>query len=287
MRPFILRTPLGAFGWDPGDKGTARIVGRSMFATRLFALHRDAKGQLVEQRTHGARPFELTPAGYDIGSGLVTNVGAYALANDFAWSASLNLSTLGLANNHAWGTGATADAAPDFQIQTLAAPTTTTAVAGVQTLTNTAAVPKLQSVATITAGGTLTISEWGIHSFITLTASTGSPFTATSATSGTSTGTSLTASSASVRGSQQMIVENATSAVWGLVLSNSTSVFTLASAGGVGWWTNAASTAGSTPGNTAYVILPVMFDHRHFTGIGVNLNDTIAFTWLLTVTSGG
>jgi hypothetical protein len=222
---------------------------------------------------------------HDLGSGLVTNAGVLALANDFAWSASLNLSTLGLANNHAWGTGATAAAATDIALQTLAAPTTTTAVAGVQSLISAANLQKYQTVATITAGGSLAITEWGLHSFLTLTASTGTPFTATSASSWTDTGSAQTASSPTVRGLQQLIVRPGTTTVWGLNLSNTTHVGTIVTNG---WYKVADGTAGSTPGATeAFTIIPVMFDHKVFAAINVVLNDSIAFTYQLTVTSGG
>ena len=251
----------------------------------LYALHRDKHGHLI---TDNRTDFEQVAEGYDLGEGLVTNVGVFAMANDFGTSASLNLATLALANNHAWGTSATAATVFDIALNTLAAPTTTTGVAGVQSVIGTAAVPKYQTVATITAGGTLSIQEWGIHSLITLTSSTGTPFTATSATTWTDTGSAQTASTASIRGLQQTIVKAGTTTVWGLNLSNTTHVGTLASVAAAGWWTVAASTAGSTPGATeAFTILPVMFDHKQFTTIGVNNLDTIQFTYQLTVTSGG
>jgi hypothetical protein len=250
----------------------------------LYALHRDRHGHLI---TDNRTDYEMVAAGYDLGEGLVTNVGVFAMANDWQWSAQLNLATIALANQHAWGTGGSA-AVTDIALGTLAAPTTTSAVTGAQSIINTAAVPKYQSVATITAGGTLSITEWGIHTLQTLTSSTGTPFTADSATSWTDTGSAQTASSATVRGLQQTIVKAGTTTVWGLNQSNTTHVGTLVSVAGSGWWTNAASTAGSTPGSTeAFTILPVLWDHKTFTTIGVNNLDTIQFTYQLTITSGG
>jgi hypothetical protein len=284
MKSKILRTPFGAFGYDP-DRGSAIIRSGQMFDTRLYALHRDRHGHLI---LDNRADFPVAPLGYDLGSGLVTNVGVFAMANDFGWSGSLSLATLDLANQHAWGTGATAATVFDLACQTLAAPTTATAVAGTQSVIGTAAVPKYQTAATITAGGTLSITEWGLHSLAALSATTGTPLTAASATTATGTATALTASSATVRGQQQTIIKPATTTVWGLILSNTTSVMTLASVAGAGWWTVAASTAGATPGATeAYTLLPVLWDHKVFTAIGVNLNDTITFTYQLTVTSGG
>jgi hypothetical protein len=73
----------------------------------------------------------------------VTNVGVLAMANDFAWSAQLNLSTLGLANQHATGTGATAAAATDFKLQTVSTQGGQTPVAGTQTLVPSGTAPGL------------------------------------------------------------------------------------------------------------------------------------------------
>ena len=241
-----------------------------------ISFHSNLSAQVTRANGRVERPLNL-------GSGLVTNVGVLALANDFAWSAQLNLSTIGLANNHAWGIGTNAAAATDIALQTLSAPTTTTAVAGVQTLVSAANLQKYQTVATITAGGSLAITEWGLHSFITLTSATGSPFTAAGATSWTDTGSAQTASSATVRGLQQTIVVPGSTTVWGLNLSNTTHIGTIPA-----WYKVADGTAGSTPGNTeTFVIKPVLWDHKVFSAINVNLNDTVQFSYLLTVTSGG
>lgn len=220
---------------------------------------------------------------HDLGSGLVTNVGVLALANDFAWSAQLNLSTIGLANQHAWGTGATAAAATDIACQTLAAPTTTTAQAGVQTLVSAANVQKYQTVATIVSGGTLAITEWGLHSLATLSSATGSPFTATGASSWQDTASAQTASSATVRGLQQTVVRPGTTTVWGLNLSNTTHIGTIPA-----WYKVADGTLGSTPGGTeAFTIIPVLWDHKVFAAINVVSGDSVQFSYVLTVTSGG
>lgn len=213
----------------------------------------------------------------------MTNVGTLAMANDYAWSAQLNLATLALANFHAWGTGATAAAATDIALQTLAAPTTTTAVTGTASLVSAANVQKYQSVATITAGGTLAITEWGLHSLATLSSTTGSPFTAATATTWTDTGSAQTASSATVRGLQQTIVVPGTTTVWGLNLSNTTHVATIPA-----WYKVADGTAGSTPGNTeTFAIKPVLWDHKVFAAINVVNLDSIAFTYTVQINSGG
>ena len=251
------------------DAGEAAFFGREYFSTHLRATHRNAAGQIVEVR--------------DLGSGMVTNVGVLSMANDFAWSAQLNLATLTLANNHATGTGATAAAATDFKLQTNSANGGQTPVAGAQTLVPSGTVPKYQSVATINYTGTEAVTEWGLHSQTSLSATTGTPFTATTATSGTVTGTPLTASSATVRGQQGTIVVPGTTTVWGLVLSNTTSVLTIPA-----WYTQASGAAGSTPGSTeAFTLRPVMWDHRVFSAINVNNGDSIQFTYQLQVNSGG
>lgn len=264
-----LRVPgLGrlAFTRDPGE---ARILGHQYFTTHLRAVHRNARGEIVDVR--------------DLGSGLVTNVGVLSMANDYAWSSSLNLATLTLANNHATGTGATAAATTDFKLQTPSTAGGQNPVAGTQSLVPSGTAPKYQTVATINYTGTESVTEWGLFSQNSLSATTGTPFTATTATSATVTGTPLTASSTTVRGQQGTIVVPGTTAVWGLVTSNTTSVLTVPA-----WYNQSNGAAGSTPGSTeAFTLRPVMWDHRVFTTIGVNSGDSIQFTYQLQVNSGG
>jgi hypothetical protein len=63
----------------------------------------------------------------------------------------------------AWGTGATQAAVGDTALETAAAPTTVTAETGTQSqVTTTVANDTYQVVATITAGGTLAITEVAI-----------------------------------------------------------------------------------------------------------------------------
>lgn len=268
LNNILARIKNWALVYDP--QGSAdNFPGGLEFQSHLFAEHRNPNGSLIKK--------------YDLGSGLVTNVGVLAMANDFAWSAQLNLATLALANNHGWGTGSTAAAATDVQLQTPAAPTTSGFTAGTQTLVSGANSQKYQSVATITAGGSLAITEWGLHSSTTYSSTTGSPFTAATATSWTDTGSAQTASSATVRGLQQTIVLPGTTTVWGLNTSNTTHVVQVPA-----WYKVADGTAGSTPGNTeSFTIKPVMWDHKIFSAVNVNNGDTITFTYLLTVTSGG
>jgi hypothetical protein len=265
----LLRLPFrrGRLLWTP-DSGDGLIPSDQYFMTHLAATLRRRDGSTRE---------------FDLGSGLVTNVGVLAMANDFAWSAQLNLATLALANFHATGTGTTAAAATDLALQTLAAPTTTTAVTGTASLLSAANSQTYKSVATINYTSSLAITEWGLHSLATLSSTTGSPFTAASATSWTDTGSAQTASSATVRGLQQTIVVPGTTTVWGLNLSNTTHVGTIPA-----WYKVSDGTAGSTPGNTeTFAIKPVLWDHKVFSAINVNNGDSIQFTYSLLVNSGG
>ena len=264
MRALHLPFGLGRIVYDPGS---AAIFGREVFATRLFARH-FVNGKLEEVR--------------DLGSGLVTNVGVMALANDPQWAAPSgnSLATLHLANWHATGTGTTADAATDIALQTSAGPAP---VAGTQSLVSAANSQKLQTVATLNYTTSLAITEWGLFTDSTLSASTGSPFTATSATSGTATGTPFTASSATVQGQQQHIVVAGTTASYGLIVSNTSSILTIPA-----WYSTTTGNAGTTPGGTeAFTIKPVMWDHRVFAAINVVNGSSIQFTYQLTCNSGG
>lgn len=229
---------------------------------------------LTATHLRGGRIKEIIP----LGSGLVTNVGVMALANDFAWAQ--NVQTLKLANFHASGTGVTAAAATDIAIQTSAGPTPVT---GAQTLVSAANLQIYRTIATLPYVSSLQITEWGLFTDPTLSITTGTPFTATSATSGTATGTPYTASSPTVQGQQNKIVVPGTTTVYGLILSNSTGVLTIPA-----WYKVSDGTAGATPGATeAFSIKPVMWDHKVFGAISVINGDSIQFTYSLTLASGG
>lgn len=300
----ILNLPLlGRFAIVPDRHGSGGLAGATAFKTHLEVKVFDKFGNERRVRDYfgGSRWQKLFYKGLyrnrtvlDLGSGLVTNVGVMAMANDPSWSASLNLATLKLANQHATGTGATAAAATDFKLQTPSAQGGQTLVAGAQSIdsTSTMAVPKYKTVATITYTGTEAVTEWGLFtSSVTGTAlsvTTGTPMTAVTATTFTATGTPYTASSSSVQGLQQSIIMPGTTTVIGLINSNTTSVGTLVNNGTTGWFTQAAQTAGSTPGSTeAFTLRPVMWDHKVFSAINVANGDSIQFTYTLTVNSGG
>lgn len=230
----------------------------------------------------------------DLGSGLVTDWGCLALANEALTLASpsgARINTLFLSNFHASGKGVTAASQHDYKIETISTSGGQTPVAGAQTFgsTGTGATPKYQTVATIAYTNTEAVTEWGLFTNGTLSATTGSPFTAATATTFTATGAGpFTASSATVQGLQQQIVEPGTTTVLGLIQSNTTTAGTLVNNGTTGWWTRAAGAAGATPGNTeTFTLRPVMWDHKVFSAINVVNGDSIQFTYTLTITPGG
>ena len=229
----------------------------------------------------------------DLGSGLVTNVGVMALANEAITLASpsgARINTLFLANQHFSGKGTTSAAALDYKIETASTVGGQTAVAGTQSFSasGTMAVPIYKTVATISYTGTEAVTEWGLLTSSTASSTTGSPFTAATATTFTGTATPYTASSSTVQGLQQQLCFPGTTTVVGLVASNTTSVATLTNNGTTGWFTVAAMTAGSTPGGTeTYTLRPIMWDHKVFSAINVVNGDSIQFSYSLTCSSGG
>lgn len=266
-----IRTPFGRIIMTR-DRGESVFLSQDKFQTNVTARHFDGDGKLVHD--------------YDLGSGLVTNVGVLSMANDFAWAgvSAAPQATLALCNFHSVGTGVTAAAATDVAMQTLAAPTTTTAQSGTQSLVSAANSQTYRTVATVAFGSTLAITEWGLHNAATLSATTGTPFTAATATLATATATPYTASSTTVKGTpQSLVVRPGTTTVWGLVLSNTNAAMTIPA-----WYTVAAGTAGSTPGGTeAFTLQPVLWDRKVFSAINVVNGDSIQFTYSLLINSGG
>lgn len=119
------------------DKGQALLTAGQMFDTHLVARHIRG-GRVVGE--------------YDLGSGVVTTAGVVALASYFN-NAATNLSTF---KYHDSGTGTTAAAVGDTDLQTAAGPTTrATGSQGASTNTYT-------TVGTISYTSTLAITEWGL-----------------------------------------------------------------------------------------------------------------------------
>lgn len=268
--PHWVHDPQGAADNFPGGLG---------FQTNLSAKLVSATGKTKD---------------YNLGSGLVTNVGTLALANDALWSVTNAPNNLfRFTKYHASGTGTTAAAATDIKLQTASTQGGQTPVVGTQVLVSAANLQKYQTVATVSYTGGEAVTEWGLFAYDStfpavsaLSDSTGTPFTSGTATTGTVTGTPLTASSTTAMGQQMSIIENTGNATphWGLITSNTTSVVTVPA-----WYKVSDGTAaGVTPANTnAYVFRPIMWDHKVFSAINVASGDSIQFTYTLTMTAGG
>lgn len=272
---------------------TKSVFGNEAFETNLTAevFDRNGKPKLARD-VMSLNWFERALFGkktkIDLGSGLVTNVGVLALANDWNLAAPSGaaINTLKLANWHHTGTGATAAATTDIKIQTISTQGGQTPVAGAQSTISAANLQKYQTIATIAYTGVEAVTEWGLICGSAVSSATGSPITAGSATTATVTGTPLTASSSTIQGLQQNILHDTGSAtpMWGLITSNTTSVVTVPA-----WYKVSDGTAaGVTPLNTeTFVTRPVMWDHKVFAAINVVSGDSIQFTYQLTVVSGG
>jgi hypothetical protein len=259
------------------DKGESVFLSQDKFQTNLTARKFDGDGILADE--------------YNLGSGLVTNCGVLGMAYDWQWASpsASPQATLAKMNFHGVGTGVTAAAATDVQLQT---PTTTNYTGspsyqtGTQSTVSAANSQTYKTINTIAFTGTVAVTEWGLFNSATNTvAGTGTPFTASTATSATVTATPLTASSTSVVGTHQslQIRPTTTNTVYGLAVSNTTSVITVPA-----WYSITAGTVGSTPGATeAFTVVPNMWDHKVFTAINVVNGDSIQFTYSLLINSGG
>jgi hypothetical protein len=254
-----------ANGSSVGHNSTANL------AAHILAVHLNQFGLPLEYR--------------DLGPGTVTNVGVMAMANDAFWAgpSAAPINTLALAKFMATGTGTTASAATDISLQTSDA---IASVTGVQSLNSAANVQIYKVVGAQNYTGTEAVTEFGLFTNGTLSSSTGTPWTAGNATTGTVTATPLTASSTTVQGLEQNLCEDTTKspAIYGLVTGNTTSVVTVPA-----WYKVTDGTAAGTfPANTdALLCRPIILDHKVFAAINVNNGDSIQFTYSLTLNSGG
>jgi hypothetical protein len=226
----------------------------------------------------------------DLGSGLVTNIGVLALAGDSQWPQTTIVTNLfKLLKYHATGKGTTAAAATDINLETDSTVGGQTPVAGTQVFTHdqTATTQKWVSVATISYTGGEAVTEWGIFNDGTLSRTTGSPFTAVTANTATVTATPLTASAAGVQGESQHVVKTTVTPRHALITSNTNAVLTLSFGATNAWMVNTTGVVGSAPGNEAYTLRPVMWDHKVFSAVNVVNGDSIQFTYTLTISSGG
>lgn len=225
----------------------------------------------------------------NLGSGLVTDIGVMALANDMNWASpsAAAVNVFKLLKYHASGKGVTAAASTDFKLETDSTVGGQTPVSGTQVFTpdtsGSTKAHKIVSVATISYTGTEAVTEWGFFNGGTLNSTTGTPATATSATSLTATGTPFTASSTTVQGQQGNVVHTTTTPRIGLITSNTNAILTIPA-----WYVATTGLVGSTPGSTeAFSIRPLMWDHKVFSAINVGNGDSIQFTYTLTINSGG
>jgi hypothetical protein len=273
----LLRMPFkrGRLLWTP-DNGEGLVTADQVFSTHLRAIVRDKYGKMLDD--------------IDLGSGLVTNVGVNAMANDPSWvAASTPFSTLSAANFHGVGTGATAAALTDFALQTpIASASLTGSTNGYYTGTQSVVAPNsYQTQATITANATLAVTEWGLALANAANLARTSAGAAPTTTTFTDTAASYNVIGNGLKGYTIEIasapVNTPTTTVQGLITANTATGLTLAN----GWWT-LANAAGATPGATiAYNISPTFFDHRSFSVINIVSGNTIQFIYDLAITSGG
>jgi hypothetical protein len=222
----------------------------------------------------------------DLGWGVVTNLGTDSMANDSLWASpsGATIATIAIAKNCATGTGTTSAAATDIALQTADSVTPVAGTIAVNLVPNSAS---WTVTCTLAYTGTEAVTEWGLFNSTTLSATTGTPWTAGSATSGTVTGTPLTASSTTVQGQQQKVAEDTTLSCYALVTSNTTSVVTVPAWYNVGATTTCNSGGHTFPQNTdAAKFLALMFDHQVFSAINVVNGDSIQVTFTGSLPSG-
>lgn len=276
----LLRLPFkkGRLLWTP-DTGSSLRPADMFFMSHLQADHYDGDKKLIQQ--------------YDLGSGKVTNVGVNMLANDPTWvAAATPFATLSIMNFVSTGTGATADAAGDYWLQTVGthfSGGTNGYFTGAISLT----APNIwKNVATVNYSGSEAVTEW------VLTMSNAANFARTSAgaaptqTTFTDTGAAFTTTGNALKG--WTILINATAAntpttlAQALVVSNTATVLTTSPGPDSTHWWSLADASVVTPGATiAYVVYPTAWDHKNFAAINVNAGDSIAFSYSLTINSNG
>lgn len=272
-----------AFTRDPGEAG---LFMNQMISTHLGAIHRGPAYSKRGQMHQGVILDE-----FDLGSGLVTNIGVTALANDSNWQieAAEPINTLNVCKYINWGTGATAAAQTDYQLQTPAENESGKKenVAATSSVLKWSATGNAKIVITgkleANLAGPTAITEWGLFStknlLGTLTESEKS-----TATSLEGKAAAFTASAAKTRGEQNKVIwAEKSEEVYGLVTASSTTILTIP-----GWVKAKAAELGVTPEAKAkFKVLPVMWDHRVFSAINVEKGNTIEFPYELEIKGGG
>ncbi len=273
----ILRIPgLGRLMFTR-DPGSAKLLADQIFSSRLMADHYDAGGKLIGQ--------------FDFGSGLVTNSGVNLMADDFTWG---NGATLKQMNYHLTGTGTTVAAAADIFCQTpIGAGSLTGSTNGFFTGTQSYVSPnQYKTVGTVVYNASLAVTEWALCMTNAATlartsagaAPTNNTFTDTGATFTTS-GQGLAAYTIEINST---VINTPTTTVMGQILSNTATVLTIQGPSASAAWLTLANAVASNPGATvAYNVFPTAWDHKVFSAINVNAGDSIAFTYTLSINSGG
>lgn len=257
------------------DSGDATILSNEVFATNLSAHHFDGDG--------------LHKDSYDLGSGLVTNIGVNLMANDWTLATAPVLKQM---NFHGSGTGTTAAAATDYYLQTaIGSGSLTGSTNGYMTGTQSWVSPnQYRTVATFNYTATLAVTEWALLN------ANGANFSGTATSTGnntlTNTGASFTTTGNGLMSwtveASATAVNTPTTTAMGQIASNSATVLTILGTSGSGSWLTLANASASNPsGTTSYVVYPSMWDHKVFSAINVVSGDSIQFTYTLTVNSGG
>ena len=274
-----------AFTSDPGEANEFLIP---QYRTRLRAIVRDPEDQILEE--------------HDLGSGVCTAVGVLALAYAGTLGgegkAKESFDLFSHLKWHQWGTSESSGI-QNIKLGSAATNKNTGSAAKAVEATNKVTPsgvgkPKLVSTATIEAESTLEIKEWGIFSQQLLSEEKGTgkfKEGQLSATTAEASGAVLTASTTEVLGERLKVLEAQENSAkekgsvadegWALITSNSTTVYTFPA-----WYKEDTGGAYTPEKTSAYVLRPVMFDHRSFAVINVVSGNKIEFPWELEIEGG-
>jgi hypothetical protein len=290
----------GRFAWT-SDPGEAKLFARDMISTHLGAILRGPDYSKRGQMHLGPILDE-----FDLGSGVVTNVGVTALALDSTWFANTNenLATLNTLKFMNWGKGTEAAAQTNWRLQkqevneaknkeavTVSSSAFTGILAGNAKLIVTGSLEAKEA-------GPVAITEWGLFSAAKTEGSTAKA--ATGVTENTLTDSlkleapGTAESKKDARGAQQYILwAEKTEAAYATVVSNTLEVATLAKISGTKAWLKAGTegkgsveTATTPEATSKYQFYPVMWDRRVFSAINVEKGNKIEFPYELTIEGG-
>lgn len=297
---FTLPKRLGRFAYTR-DPGEASLFSRNMLSTHLGAILRAPDYSRRGQMHLGPIIDE-----FDLGSGMVTNVGVQALALDSTWFANTteNLATFNTQKFMNWGKGTEVAAQTNWRLQKQevnetknkeAVTVTSSVFKGIL-----AGNVKLIVTGTLEAkeAGPVAITEWGLFSAAKTEGSTAKA--ATGVTENTLTDSAkleapgTAESKKDARGAQQYILwAEKTEEAYATVVSNTLEVATLAKISGEKAWLKAgvegkgtAETATTPEATSKYKFYPVMWDRRVFSPINVEKGNKIEFPYELLIEGG-